>query len=426
MTDLYKKLIQENPGIDEKSLWKVLKGFESPKISVDKQFKKQLDKKLTKKIQEKEELYQQQVINTVPNFVKWRFRLTGFMTAMCAFLFVFILSFFSDFFSDQISVPSKYQYVEDASFVASEGIGNGGTVIDISVVNGVPVPIQRGIPTLSLVDEGQQENIPYRFLYDGKKYPKLDEMLSVYKRGKSLINNSIITDMLARLKVGDVSLKGIQNFGISHIRFYINNDSEHVVSLDVDGGTIHIYDDRKILPDFSVSLSDKQLRKAIITKLKEFWISLSSSDLEIQKDEMSISTGIYNFSVPLVFDGKLVYDPLNIWTDISERLIWWSYNMFTHQISFSLDVASYQVSNYSILSSDVVMNSIETWGDYFHWGSRSEYAVGVGVSIPQEVYVLDYREGGTYYIPALKFDVNMDDLLWEDAISTLYVKLVDF
>jgi hypothetical protein len=71
-----------------------------------------MKRKLNKKIQEKKDAQQREILKQIPSFAKWRFRFTGFVTAICAFVFVFILSFFTDFFSYKISIPSKYTKVE--------------------------------------------------------------------------------------------------------------------------------------------------------------------------------------------------------------------------------------------------------------------------------------------------------------------------
>ena len=126
MSDLYKDLLGEFQDVDAKLLRKFLGSFEQPKIAVDKIFKKHLAKKIAKAIAEKTSAAQEQVIATVPNFVKWRYRLVGFVTAMCAFLFVFILSFFSDFFSNQIYIPARYQRLPDQAFLVSQQVEDEG------------------------------------------------------------------------------------------------------------------------------------------------------------------------------------------------------------------------------------------------------------------------------------------------------------
>ena len=267
---------------------KVLKYLEKPNISADKQFKKQLDKKLSKKIQEKEEVYQQQIINAVPNFAKWRFRLNGFVTAMCAFLFVFILSFFSDFFTDQISVPSKYQYLENEAFIYSELATN---LTEESVVAGVSEQVVSPRFTygvLSAMDEGIEEQ-HYRFLYDGKKYPKISAELPVYKRSSALVNKSVLAENISRLKFGGISLKDFPDLGFSYLSLESDENSGFSVSINLKNGTLSMYDtsvvDEEEIP-LTISataeqqnpvmsdFSEKELKKNIERKLKDFGISL--------------------------------------------------------------------------------------------------------------------------------------------------------
>ncbi|MDR0859703.1 MAG: hypothetical protein LBO09_01615 [Candidatus Peribacteria bacterium] len=71
-----------------------------------------MKRRVNKKIQDKEQQQVNTVLEGLPSAIKWRFRVTGFVTAMCVFLFVFILSFLTDFFGDQIATPSKYSQVE--------------------------------------------------------------------------------------------------------------------------------------------------------------------------------------------------------------------------------------------------------------------------------------------------------------------------
>jgi hypothetical protein len=112
MNNLYNEIFQEHHDVDSKQLKKFLENFKKPTVQYDTSFKISLNKKLSKKIQEKKEVNDNQILSTVPAFAKWRYRMTGFVTAMCVFLFVFILSFFSDFFGNQIFIPHKYTEIE--------------------------------------------------------------------------------------------------------------------------------------------------------------------------------------------------------------------------------------------------------------------------------------------------------------------------
>jgi hypothetical protein len=116
MSTLYDDLIQEHTDVDAKLLKRFLHMFKKPDVKYERSFKTSLTKKLSKKIQEKKEATDNQILSTIPPFVKWRYRMTGFVAAMCVFLFVFILSFFSDFFGGELEIPQKYSYLGQESF----------------------------------------------------------------------------------------------------------------------------------------------------------------------------------------------------------------------------------------------------------------------------------------------------------------------
>ncbi|GHV26280.1 hypothetical protein FACS1894176_06700 [Bacteroidia bacterium] len=95
-----------------------------------------MKKRVNKRIKEKEQQQVNIILEGLPNPIKWRFRVMGFVTAVCVFLFVFILSFLTDFFGDQISTPSKYTQVEALSFQNFRLLEAGNSVVEDAVVMG--------------------------------------------------------------------------------------------------------------------------------------------------------------------------------------------------------------------------------------------------------------------------------------------------
>jgi hypothetical protein len=114
------RLLAEEKEINAKWLQGFLKKFKKPDVQPNWIFRDKMKRMLNKKIKEKKEIQERAVLANIPNFAKWRFRLMGFATAVCAFLFIFILSFFTDFFSYKISIPSKYTKVEQFFFPEKE------------------------------------------------------------------------------------------------------------------------------------------------------------------------------------------------------------------------------------------------------------------------------------------------------------------
>jgi hypothetical protein len=175
MMDIYKQLIQDEQDIDAKCLQGFLKDFKKPEILPSKIFKDKMKRRLTKKIQNRQEMQEQKILAEIPSFAKWRFRLSGFVTAVCSFLFLFVLSFFTDFFSNQLFIPSKY--VEVKYFDIQEEIvemnatmGGNGRMMALADV---------AFDRIEHVDT---------YAYNGRRYPRISAEMPVYKLLGTLMN----------------------------------------------------------------------------------------------------------------------------------------------------------------------------------------------------------------------------------------------
>ncbi|MDR2540471.1 MAG: hypothetical protein LBD11_01490 [Candidatus Peribacteria bacterium] len=382
-----------------------------------------MKRRVNKKIQEKEQQQVNTVLEGLPNAIKWRFRLAGFVTAVCAFLFVFILSFLTDFFGGQISTPSKYTQVEtlkaqDTSFVEEEGIGAESGIVKFGEYTKALFPTAfRNI---------EKPSEPYRFLYDGKNYPKLAKELPVYKCAGVLMNEETVAKNIGNLKFGNISLKTFPDMTVESIVLQAKDGSPYSLYVDTVEGSIAL--SNSVLYEFDDSLGDskpevkmyayKDLSKKIEKKLKTFGISLVGyGKLQI---ETSSEDGLVEILFPSLFNGYPVWNP-----QIDQQLgVKGFYNPETDQISlFGIDISSYEFANYPTRGQEEILAQLPTGGDYFDGGSLSEYAVGVKLNVPEVVYVAKWVEKEKFFVPALRFTVSGTGIA---EVNTVYKELVDF
>ncbi|GHV26277.1 hypothetical protein FACS1894176_06690 [Bacteroidia bacterium] len=81
---------------------------------------------------------------------------------------------------------------------------------------------------------------PYRFLYDGKKYPKLAIELPVYRRSGVLMNEELTAKNLANLKFGTISLKNLPGLAVDMLVFQVKEGNNSSLSIDTIEGTISL------------------------------------------------------------------------------------------------------------------------------------------------------------------------------------------
>jgi hypothetical protein len=101
---------------DIKTIQGIFENFDVSSLPNLKPTEKKVRKKIEREIENREEKEKIDFIRNLPNFAKWRLRLTGFVSAFVVFLFVFVSSFFSDFFTGKIIVEENIISVEDESF----------------------------------------------------------------------------------------------------------------------------------------------------------------------------------------------------------------------------------------------------------------------------------------------------------------------
>ncbi|MDR0651124.1 MAG: hypothetical protein LBG59_07190 [Candidatus Peribacteria bacterium] len=194
MEDWNDKLLEEETEVHAKWLQGFLRKFKKPEISPSWTFRDTMKRKLNKKIKEKKEAQERVVLASIPSFAKWRFRFTGFVSAICAFVFIFILSFFTDFFSyNTIFISKKYTKVE--SLALPETLSEETSQMEKERVFSQGVRAE--IVAFEQVNSIEEEE---SYLYDGKHYPKVAKAMPVYKYTGILGNEETLTKQLKSLK----------------------------------------------------------------------------------------------------------------------------------------------------------------------------------------------------------------------------------
>ena len=71
-----------------------------------------------------------------------------------------------------------------------------------------------------------------------------------------------------------------------------------------------------------------------------------------------------------------------------------------------IDIATYDVSNYSTLDKSYIEKEIEKWWEFFNQWALHENSTVVLFDNMQIVYIPKYEDGVIYYVPAIKWETN--------------------
>lgn len=438
---------------EQEEIQQIIKDIQDEKIPKNHDFKKKLQKRLERKYQELEEKRKQEYFDTIPSFAKRRLRLSGFIGTFLLFLVIFIFS--NDFFTGKLIVQQKFTPVESQAFsnflikdtfASTQGVSpelvsdqifglatNTPMIEEASDQRKIKaMTLDMGSDTfeevnsdvetsLSQIQESIRntissfsENVTYRFTYDGK-YPKLAEKLPVYKITGALINKGLEEQSINMLKLWNFSFKEPWENKIKNLT--LSNESKNYdLSLDFErweASLFHWEKEDKIV--FADVPSEKEIKKRIKNKVKSFGIDLWNYD-----DLVLLFTGdIVSFQYPLLLNKIPVYYP---W--IHEERVWLNgrYDIHTDTIELNnIDIAKYDVAEFSILSKEEIENKITFWGDFINSYKNTTYQAELSLQKPTFVYLFN-ADG--YYVPALQFKINTDESPFNVEPSVLYIQLV--
>ena len=454
---------------DDKKLLEKLADEKAPKFTPREEFKSKLDDKIQEKIIiTKEQKADQAAMDAVPRKLKWRLYLTGYGYAVVSFVALFLIWFCTNIFTWKLNIPTKYTYLEEkqafwnlenwklaynydldraSNFSYDDDINDAAYEEDIETEENAnystkslkSTETQSYWATMSatenFLDNSNEKddifspnylfnrnflfNQTYRFAYKDKQFPKLAIEYPIYKTSWILMWSNTPNQVLKNLKIWDVSFKKFQDLEIVWLNIQQNIENWYYISFDGDGQTLNFYpNDTWQAQKFDGKLpSKKQITKAVEKDLKQLWVWTKNYwNAEVDFDHYDENMWIINVFYPFIIQWKEVWNP-----DIEER-IWMriAYDLNLQKVVSidRIDIATYDVSNYPTLDKSYIEEEIEKWWEFFEQWALHENSTIVLFDNMQIVYIPKYEDWTTYYIPAIKWEVdtNLEKYRWPNYV----------
>ena len=454
---------------DEKKIVDMVLDSDTPDFKADKKFKKKLDSKISEKIKYANEQKQNtETLNAIPKKLKWRMYLTGYGYAVVSFIALFLIWFCTNIFTWTIKLPTKFNHIEDAqafwiisdlwnnknenyvntdddieteeyeqAFVDDEEkfkevkwTDSNLSVLGMSKSNAVLESYSNSITSVDSKDDNLLwwYNVfdkflydkTYRFSYKSKLFPKLSENYPVYKVDWTLITYSTPKQIFKNLKIWWVSLKNFSNLEME--RFEMSEMTENWYTILFDNRTqkLSFYPNESWKAwDFQWTLpSKKKIIKAVEKELKLLWISLKDyGEWVVNVDDFDENMWIIQIFYPFKLQWKDVRNAgenKQIWMDIA-------YDLNLQKIVYvnNIDIAKYQISDYSVVEKSILEDKIEQWWSYFSQWALHEYSTLVMLDSMEVVYLEKMKEDwNIYYVPAIKGTVStsLENYEWPKVI----------
>ena len=454
---------------DDKKLLEKLADEKAPKFTPREEFKSKLDDKIQEKIRiTKEQKADQAAMDAVPRKLKWRFYLTGYGYAVVSFVALFLIWFCTNIFTWKLNVPTKYTYLEEkqafwnlenwklaynydmdraSNFSYDDDINDAAYEEDIETEENAnystkslkSTETQSLWATMSatenfLADSNDEDDIfspnylfnrnflfnqTYRFAYKDKQFPKLAIEYPIYKTSWILMWSNTPNQVLKNLKIWDVSFKKFQDLEIVGLYIQQNIENWYYISFDSESQRLNFYpNDKRQAKKFTGELpSKKQIIKAIEKDLKQLWVSIKNyGDAEVDMENYDETMWIINVFYPFKINWKEVRD-----AEMEERIwIQIAYDLNLQKVVsvIWIDIATYDVSNYPTLDKSYIEEKIEKWWEFFEQWALHENSTIVLFDNMQIVYIPKYEDWTTYYVPAIKWEVdtNLEKYRWPNYV----------
>ena len=454
---------------DDKKLLEKLADEKAPKFTPREEFKSKLDDKIQEKIRiTKEQKADQAAMDAVPRKLKWRFYLTGYGYAVVSFVALFLIWFCTNIFTWKLNVPTKYTYLEEkqafwnlenwklaynydldraSNFSYDDDINDAIYEEDIETEESADYSTKslKSTETQSLwatmsatenflADSNDEDDIfspnylfnrnflfnqTYRFAYKDKQFPKLAIEYPIYKTSWILMWSNTPNQVLKNLKIWDVSFKKFQDLEIVGLYIQQNIENWYYISFDSESQRLNFYpNDKRQAKKFTGELpSKKQIIKAVEKDLKQLWVSIKNyGDAEVDMENYDETMWIINVFYPFKINWKEVRD-----AEMEERIwIQIAYDLNLQKVVsvIWIDIATYDVSNYPTLDKSYIEEKIEKWWEFFEQWALHENSTIVLFDNMQIVYIPKYEDWTTYYVPAIKWEVdtNLEKYRWPNYV----------
>jgi len=455
---------------DEKKLLEKIADENIPEFSPREEFKTKLDAKIQDKIKTtKEQKADQAAMDAVPRKLRWRFYLTWYGYAVVSFVALFLIWFCTNIFTWKLAIPSKYTYLEESkafwdldnsqlvynydtdrasNFVydadiddinyeedfdydiieAEESADYSTKSINSTSKIAETQSLWATMTTTEIFSNNSEEwidddiyspdyllnlnrnftfNQTYRFAYKDKLFPKLAAEYPIYKASWVLMWFNTPNQALKNLKIWGVSFKNFQDLEIVGLYIQQNTENWYYISFDSQSQRLHFYpNDSRQAQEFNGKLpSQKQIIKAVEKDLKQIGVSTKNyGDVEIDMENYDESMWIVNVFYPFKINWKEVRDAEmeeKIWMQIAYDL-----NLQKVVSIIWIDIATYDVSSYPTLEKSYIEEEIEKWWEFFEQWALHENSTVVLFNNMQIVYIPKYENEITYYVPAIKWEVD--------------------
>ena len=454
---------------DDKKLLEKLADEKAPKFTPREEFKSKLDDKIQEKIRiTKEQKADQAAMDAVPRKLKWRLYLTGYGYAVVSFVALFLIWFCTNIFTWKLNVPTKYTYLEEkqafwnlenwklaynydmdraSNFSYDDDINDAIYEEDIETEESADYSTKslKSTETQSLwatmsatenflADSNDEDDIfspnylfnrnflfnqTYRFAYKDKQFPKLAIEYPIYKTSWILMWSNTPNQVLKNLKIWDVSFKKFQDLEIVGLYIQQNIENWYYISFDSESQRLNFYpNDKRQAKKFTGELpSKKQIIKAVEKDLKQLWVSIKNyGDAEVDMENYDETMWIINVFYPFKINWKEVRD-----AEMEERIwIQIAYDLNLQKVVsvIWIDIATYDVSNYPTLDKSYIEEKIEKWWEFFEQWALHENSTIVLFDNMQIVYIPKYEDWTTYYVPAIKWEVdtNLEKYRWPNYV----------
>ncbi|GHW02695.1 hypothetical protein AGMMS50249_4810 [candidate division SR1 bacterium] len=325
------------------------------------------------------------IIKGLPFSVRRKLGLTGFTIALICFLLLFLVIFFSDFFSEKLMPQTKFYQVNSLNIPHS----NQQSSTVLGNVNISASSLGNTILT-------NTENNPSQYLYDGKNYPKVAELMPVYHLGKPMISSNASTSF-KKLKIGELSFRHFSDLVPSN--FSVSESNPEGYNISFLNGRLNIYQAGKnsnCNADSCPKTTDKQIQKLVEKKLKTLGISLQNYG----KPEITINTdnSFATIFYPFMLNGYPVYD------NNAQFGMFISYYISDDMLTISnLDSFQYELANYPTIAKDEILAD-------FTFGDKK-------INPPLLVYLAQDRGSERFFFPALKFNLSSGNPIFKVLVN---------
>lgn len=467
MVDLKKNIstLSDEFKWDEKKVVEMILNDDDPKFWANEKFKEKLDSKISEKIKyANEQKKDTETLKAIPKKLKWRMYLTWYGYAVCSFIVLFLIWFCTNIFTWTIKLPTKYNHLDDVQAfwnisdlwnIKNENFVSMDDDIDdeeteqvflddeekfegteLKNSNSTVMGISRTSATMNNITsvESKEEwnllwynifdkfmyNKTYRFSYKSKLFPKLSENYPVYKVDWTLISYSTPKQLFKNLKIWWVSLKGFSDLEME--RFEMSEMSENWYTIIFDNHTqkLSFYPNNSWKAgNFNWTLSSKKkIIKSVEKELKSLWVSLKDyGEWVVDVDDFDENMWIIQIFYPFELQWKNVRNAeenRQIWMDIA-------YDLNLQKIVYinNIDIAKYQISDYSVVEKSVLEDEIQQWWSYFSQWALHEYSTMVMLDSMEVVYLEKVtKDWDIYYVPAIKGTVStsLENYEWPSLI----------